>query len=66
MVQNLAHVFYRDGSQGLFRKELTRRKWLFYRIRPHLKTHPAYFKVNIMRPKGLETVYINTRVKHER
>ena len=32
MVPNLANVFYQVGSQRKFREELTRRKWLFYRI----------------------------------
>ena len=54
---------YRFSSyrQEPFSEDFTRRKWLFYRIltfSSELWTRPAYFKVTIMPPKGLETVYI--------
>ena len=45
IVSNLAHVFI-----GQFREELTRQKWLFYRILTFLTLSP---QVNIMPPKGL-------------
>ena len=62
MVPNLASVFfYWDGFEEPFCEDFTKRKWLFYRIltfSSELWTRPAYFKVTIMPPKGLETVYI--------
>ena len=64
MVPNLADVFYRVGSQGQFLEELTRRKWLFYRIlafSSNFQTYLTYFQVNIMETKVLGIVYIYTR-----
>ena len=57
---NACFFFYRDGSRGLFRQELTGPKWLFYRILTFSPKLHAYFKVNIMPPNGLGIVHIYT------
>ena len=69
MVPNLANVFYRVGSQRKFRKELTRRKWLFYQIltfSPPLPPEnflaislPTYPQIN---PQLLEMVMIKIKI----
>ena len=61
--ESIGSCFYWVGIQQHFLRteELTRWKWLFYQIltfSPKLWTRPAYFKVTIMPPKCLETVYI--------
>ena len=64
MVPNLADVFYRVGSQGQFLEELTRRKWLFYRIlafSSKFQTYLTYFQVNVMQAKVLGSVDIHPR-----
>ena len=48
---------YWVGFERHFREELTKRKWLFYRILT-FSTHLTYFKVNIMPRNVLGNIHI--------